>query len=168
MFVAVAARTYQSLAGSDARHYGLKRPLVPALQDNPLRIRILRHDVSASASGSARTCFAGLLTRRENEGRNDGFNEVNLTPIGEANYPRDLTNGNNGIRRRNYIDFSTSNEDLHGMHDPRRFPIPNVTRLFPKRRRVANANRSQGDTKTTRWSATTSGPTAPNGGCGSS
>lgn len=162
--------------------------------------------------------FAGLLTRRENEGRNDGLNEVNLTPVGDANYPLDLTNGNNGIRRRNYIDFSTSNADLHGMHDPRRFQIRNVngvtsglvrtrdattndltrtdsmmaavqsrfwndrvvltggvrrdkqavwgstadlngngdinddrhpvTRLFPKRRRVSTANRSQGDTRT--------------------
>jgi iron complex outermembrane receptor protein len=162
--------------------------------------------------------FAGLLTRRENEGRNDGLNEVNLTPVGDALYPRDLTNANNGIRRRTYLDFSSSNPDLRGMHDPRHYQIRNVngvtsglvrtrdattndltrtdsmmaavqsrfwkdrivltagirrdkqavwgstadvngngdvnddrdpvTRLFPKRRRQPNANRSQGDTRT--------------------
>ncbi len=162
--------------------------------------------------------LAGLLTRRENEGRDDGYNEVNLTPDGSANYPRDLTNGNNAIRRRSYLDFSSANPDLRGMHDPRRFAINNVngvtsglvrtrdasrndltrtdsemiasqsrwfggrlvvtagarvdkqavwgstadlngngdinddrdpvSRLFPKRRRVANATRSQGHTST--------------------
>ena len=162
--------------------------------------------------------FAGLLTRRENNGHNDSLNEVNLTPVGDANFPRDLTNANNQLRRRSYLDFSTSNADYRGLHDPRRYPIRNVngvtsglvrtrdattndltrtdssmaafqsrwfdsrivltggvrrdkqavwgstadlnangdinddrdpvTRLFPTRRRVANANRSQGDTRT--------------------
>jgi len=67
--------------------------------------------------------FAGLLSRRENDGHNDSLNEVNKTPVGDANYPRDLTNANNGLRRRTYLDFSTSNADLRGMLDPRRYPI---------------------------------------------
>ena len=162
--------------------------------------------------------LAGLWSRRENEGHNDGLNEVNVTPVGDANFPRDLTNANNGIRRRTYLDFSSGNSDLRGMHDPRRFPINNVngvtsglvrtrdatsndltrtdsemiatqsrwlegrvvftagwrkdkqavwgstadlngdgsinddrdpiTRLFPQRRRLATANRSQGNTRT--------------------
>lgn len=162
--------------------------------------------------------LAGLWSRRENVGRNDGLNEVNVTPAGDANFPRDLTNANNGIRRRTYLDFASGNADLRGMHDPRRFPINNingvtsglvrtrdattndltrtdsemiatqsrwldgrvvvtagwrrdkqsvwgstadldgngdinndrdpVTRLFPVRRRVANASRSQGNTRT--------------------
>ncbi|MBL9200851.1 MAG: TonB-dependent receptor plug domain-containing protein [Opitutaceae bacterium] len=162
--------------------------------------------------------LAGLWSRRENEGRNDGLNEVNRTPAGDANFPRDLTNANNQLRRRTYLDFSTSNAELRGMHDPRRFPVNNVngvtsalvrtrdattndltrtdsemiatqsrwldgrvvvtagwrkdkqavwgstadvdgngdinndrdpvTRLFPARRRLATANRSQGDTRT--------------------
>jgi len=70
--------------------------------------------------------LAGLLSRRENDGHNDSLNEVNRTPVGDANYPRDLTNANNGIRRRTYLDFSTSNPDLRGMHDPRLSPINNV------------------------------------------
>ncbi|MBL9186347.1 MAG: TonB-dependent receptor [Opitutaceae bacterium] len=67
--------------------------------------------------------LAGLLTRRENVGRDDGFNEVNLTPAGDAFYPRDLTNANNQIRRRTYLDFSTSDPDRRGMLDPRKYPI---------------------------------------------
>ncbi len=70
--------------------------------------------------------LAGLLTRRENVGHNDSLNEVNATPDGSANYPRDLTNANNQLRRRTYLDFSSGNPDLRGMHDPRRFPVNNV------------------------------------------
>jgi len=70
-----------------------------------------------------RHTFALLWSRRENEGRNDGFNEVNLTPDGSAFYPADLTNANNQIRRRSFLDFSTSNPDLRGMQDPRLHPI---------------------------------------------
>ncbi|MBI4624394.1 MAG: TonB-dependent receptor plug domain-containing protein [Verrucomicrobia bacterium] len=162
--------------------------------------------------------LAGLLSRRENFGRNDGLNEANITPAGNANYPADVTNANNQIRRRTYIDLSSRNADRRGMHDPRRFPIANVngvtaalvrtrdastndlnrtdsqmaaiqsrffdnrliltggirkdkqavwsstadlngngninddrdpvSRLFPKRRRNANASRSEGDTRT--------------------
>lgn len=67
--------------------------------------------------------FAALWSRRENLGRNDGLNEVNLTPDGTANYPRDLTNTNNQIRRRTYLDFSSSDPALRGMHDPVQNPI---------------------------------------------
>lgn len=69
--------------------------------------------------------IAGLLSRRENVGHNDGFNEVNLTPLGDANFPRDLTNANNQLRRRSYLDFSTSNPAYRGLHDPKRYPIVN-------------------------------------------
>lgn len=70
-----------------------------------------------------RHSIAALWSRRENKGRNDGFNEVNLTPDGSANYPRDLTNANNGIRRRTYLDFSSTDPRLRGMHDPALHPI---------------------------------------------
>jgi outer membrane receptor protein involved in Fe transport len=70
--------------------------------------------------------LAGLLSRRENFGRNDSLNEVNLTPVGDANYPRDLTNANNQLRRRTYIDLTSRDPNLRGMHDPRRFPVANL------------------------------------------
>jgi hypothetical protein len=70
-----------------------------------------------------RHTFATLWTRRENFGRNDGLNEVNLTPDGSTFYPADLTAANNGIRRRTYLDLSSSDPALRGMHDPRLHPI---------------------------------------------
>lgn len=70
-----------------------------------------------------RHTFAALATRRENLGRNDGFNEVNLTPAGAGFYPADLTNANNAIRRRTYLDLASSDPARRGMHDPRLYPI---------------------------------------------
>ena len=46
----------------------------------------------------------GLLSRRINRSRNDNLFEVNTTPAGDANYPRDLTNANNRLYRRAYLD----------------------------------------------------------------
>jgi iron complex outermembrane receptor protein len=70
--------------------------------------------------------FSALAARRENRGRNDGLNEVNVTPARDGLYPSDLTHANNLLRRRSYLDFSTSNPELRGLHDPRRHPVRNV------------------------------------------
>lgn len=68
--------------------------------------------------------FAGLLSRRNNVNQTPGtFAERNLTPAGDALYPRDLTSGNNAIVRRSYLDFSTGNSDYRGLHDVRRHPV---------------------------------------------
>lgn len=47
---------------------------------------------------------AGLASRRRNDTDNDTLVEVNSTPAGTALYPADLTNINNRINRRVYID----------------------------------------------------------------
>jgi len=80
-------------------------------------------DLRRRSDWLGRHTFAALWSRRENLGRDDGFDEVNLTPDGSTLYPRDLTNANNAIRRRSYLDFSTSDPNLRGMHDPRLHPI---------------------------------------------
>ena len=46
----------------------------------------------------------GLLSKRINKARNDNLFEVNTTPAGDALYPRDLTNANNRLYRRVYLD----------------------------------------------------------------
>ncbi len=46
----------------------------------------------------------GLLSRRINKSANDNLFEVNTTPVGDAIYPRDITNANNRIYRRAYLD----------------------------------------------------------------
>ncbi|MBI5690283.1 MAG: TonB-dependent receptor plug domain-containing protein [Verrucomicrobia bacterium] len=84
---------------------------------------------------------AGLLSRRENLGRDDGLNEVNLTPTGDANYPRDLTNANNQLRRRTYIDLTSPNPNLRGMHDPRLYPILNANGVTSGLVRTRDASR---------------------------
>lgn len=48
--------------------------------------------------------LTGLLSRRVNRSNNDNLFEVNATPAGDANYPRDLTNANNRLYRRVYLD----------------------------------------------------------------
>jgi outer membrane receptor protein involved in Fe transport len=80
-------------------------------------------DLRRRSDWLGRHTFAALWQRRQNEGRNDGLNEVNLTPDGSANYPLDLTNANNMIRRRSYLDFGSANPDRRGLHDPRLNPI---------------------------------------------
>ncbi len=68
--------------------------------------------------------FAALLSRRDNVNQTPGnFVERNLTPAGDANYPLDLTSGNNAIIRRSYLDFSSNNPDFRGLHDARHQPI---------------------------------------------
>lgn len=46
----------------------------------------------------------GLASRRISQARNDNLFEVNTTPVGDATYPRDITNANNRIYRRVYLD----------------------------------------------------------------
>jgi outer membrane receptor protein involved in Fe transport len=67
--------------------------------------------------------FSGLLARRDAWNRNDGLNEVNITPDVSASFPLDLTDPANLIRRRTYLDFSSSTASIRGLHDPRLHPI---------------------------------------------
>jgi outer membrane receptor for ferric coprogen and ferric-rhodotorulic acid len=169
--------------------------------------------------------FAGLWARRENRGHNDTLAETNMTPSAAFFAPgtaaatvADLTQGPNGITRRNTIDFSSGDPAKRGFHDPFKYWLTGqngvtsglaritdsttndvtrtdsmmvafqsrvfadrlvltgglrndrqrawlatadfngngsvaderdpVTRLFPKRIRLAKANYSQGDTRT--------------------
>jgi iron complex outermembrane receptor protein len=67
--------------------------------------------------------LAGLVSRRDNENVTPGnFTERNVTPQllnNPAIYSADLTSGNNVITRRTYLDFSSANRDLRGLHDVR-------------------------------------------------
>ena len=94
--------------------------------------------------------FAALISRREDENMSDGLNEVNITPAGDANYPNDLTSGNNGIRRRTYFYFSRSDPALRGLHDPLKYPIVNqngVTSGMMRTRDVGANNLNRTDSK---------------------
>lgn len=81
-------------------------------------------DLNRRSRWLGRHRFAGLLSRRDNVNQTPGNRvERNLTPAGDAIYPRDLTSGNNAIIRRSYLDFSSDNADFRGLHDARHQPI---------------------------------------------
>jgi len=81
-------------------------------------------DLTRRSQWFGRHRFAGLLSRRANVNQTPGtFTERNLTPVGDTIYPLDLTNGNNTIVRRSYLDFSQANPDFRGLHDAARHPI---------------------------------------------
>lgn len=90
-----------------------------------------------------RHTLAGLVSRRETASISDDFREVNVTPAGTANYPADLTNANNGILRRTYLDFSSSDPARRGVHDPLRYPIVAQGGVTAGIRRVQDNNRDE-------------------------
>lgn len=77
----------------------------------------------------------GLLSKRVNKSFNDNLFEINATPAGDALYPLDLTNANNRILRRVYLNPFDSGPK--GGVDARRYPIAQggVTSAF---RRIQN------------------------------
>jgi iron complex outermembrane receptor protein len=84
-------------------------------------------DLTRHSQWLGRHRVAALASRRDNENLTPGnFTERNLTPHLLNNptiYPADLTSGNNTITRRTYLDFSSGNGDVRGLHDIRNHPI---------------------------------------------
>ncbi len=91
--------------------------------------------------------FAGLLSRRDNENQTPGtFAERNITPQLMNNptlYPADLTSGNNAIVRRTYLDFSSDNLDVHGLHDVRNHPLTGQNGVTSGYVRIADNSRDE-------------------------
>lgn len=82
--------------------------------------------------------LAGLVSRSEAFSYTDSMQEVNITPPGTATYPLDVTNANNVLLRRTYLDFTTPDSRWHGQHDPLLFPINNLNGITTGYRRIAN------------------------------
>lgn len=94
--------------------------------------------------------LAGLLSRTNSFTFDDAFASQNVTPVGNAQYPRDLTNGNNQILRRVYVDFSTADPHRHGLFDPLEYPLTGqngVTEGYVRTADSARDNLSQLDTR---------------------
>jgi outer membrane receptor protein involved in Fe transport len=90
-----------------------------------------RLDFTKRSKWFGRHDFAGLLSRTDVliDGDPQGTQQmVNITPhltraalgIGANIYPDNLTNGNNRINRRAYIDFSNPDPKWHGLYDYRK------------------------------------------------
>ncbi len=82
--------------------------------------------------------FAALASRETTYAINDVLREVITNPPGTANYPLDITNANNGVLRRTYLDFSRSDPHLRGALDPREYPIQNLNGISTGFRRTAD------------------------------
>lgn len=82
--------------------------------------------------------FAFLASREVNYGLNDVLREVITNPPGTANYPLDLSNANNAVLRRTYLDFNGGDRRLRGALDPREFPIQNLNGITTGFRRTAD------------------------------
>ncbi len=94
--------------------------------------------------------IAGLVTRTNAYTYDDAFSSQNVTPAGNAQYPLDLTNGNNQILRRAYIDFSTDDPHRHGLFNPLEYPLTGqngVTEGYVRTGDSARDNLSQLDTQ---------------------
>jgi iron complex outermembrane recepter protein len=70
--------------------------------------------------------IAALLARNITRQDTEALNETNITPAGTAQYPLNLTSGNNAIFRKTYLDFSGSGAGLRGQVNPFTNPIINL------------------------------------------
>jgi outer membrane receptor protein involved in Fe transport len=82
-----------------------------------------RLDFTRRSRWLGRHDVAGLLSSTDSFNRDDELASRNITPAGTATYPLDLTNGNNLIIRKSYIDFANPDPRWRGLFDPRRFPL---------------------------------------------
>ncbi len=85
--------------------------------------------------------FAAMLSQRDSFNLDDGnIRPVNANPLTNlAN--GDLTNSNNQLWRRSYLDFSSSDPALRGLHDPRKHPVNDPNGVIEKYVRVGNSGR---------------------------
>ena len=70
--------------------------------------------------------FAALATSEQYDFVTEQRNEVNITPVGSAAYPLDVTVAGNQIWRRTYLDFSSSDPRKRGALSYKEFPLVNL------------------------------------------
>ena len=84
--------------------------------------------------------FAALATRETNSNTGDVLREVIINPPGTALYPLDVTNANNSVFRRNYLDFATDDLTRRGALEPTGYPITNINGISTGYRRLTDAS----------------------------
>jgi len=119
-------------------------------QDSVRAIASYKLDLSAIHLGVH--SITALSARQRADTNNDTVTLVNLTPPGTTTYPVNLTNSNNTIRERTYLNFGSDNLSERGALDPSQYPISSVTAYgtggaaFPVTagyRRIANSTNPQ-------------------------
>ncbi len=82
-----------------------------------------RLDLTSRNRWLGRHDLAALVGRTDTLNRDDIFDNRNTTPLGNVTFPLDFTNGNNGVFRRTYLDFSNPDPRWHGLADPNRYRL---------------------------------------------
>jgi outer membrane receptor protein involved in Fe transport len=82
-----------------------------------------RLDLTSRHRWLGRHDLASLVSRTNTFNRDDTLDNRNVTPVGNATFPLDITNGNNQVIRRTYLDFSKSDPRGHGLADPNRYRL---------------------------------------------
>lgn len=100
-----------------------------------------RLDLTPRSRWLGRHDIAGLVSRTDLLTRDDTLDNRNTTPLGNATFPLDLTNGNNQILRRTYLDFSNPDPRWHGLAAPGRNRLNGRAGITEAMVRVADAGR---------------------------
>lgn len=100
-----------------------------------------RLDLTPRSRWFGRHDVAGLVSRTDFLTRDDTLDNRNTTPPGNATFPLDLTNGNNQILRRTYLDFSSPDPRRHGLAAPGRNRLNGRAGITEAMVRVADVGR---------------------------
>ena len=85
--------------------------------------------------------LAALISRTDTLNRDDTLDNRNTTTLGKATFPLDITNGNNQVLRRTYLDFSNPDPRWHGLADPNRYRLSGQAGITEAMVRVGDAGR---------------------------
>ena len=100
-----------------------------------------RLDLTSRNRWLGRHELAALASRTDTLNRDDTLDNRNITPIGNAIFPLDVTNGQNGILRRTYLDFSNPDPRWHGLADPNRYRLTGQGGITESMVRVGDSSR---------------------------
>jgi outer membrane receptor for ferric coprogen and ferric-rhodotorulic acid len=87
--------------------------------------------------------FAALASSEQYDFVTEARNEVNITPVGNATYPLDITVASNQIWRRTYLDFSSNDPRKRGALNYKEFPLVNLNGVTSGFRNTNDASNVQ-------------------------
>jgi outer membrane receptor protein involved in Fe transport len=123
----------------EGRNYGLL--IADRTIDDYRLTTSYRLDLTSRSRWLGRHDLAALVSRTDTLNRDDTLDNRNITPVGNAVFPLDVTNGNNQVLRRTYLDFSNPDPRWHGLADPNRYRLAGQAGITEAMVRVGDAGR---------------------------
>ena len=123
----------------EGRNYGLL--IADRTTDDYRLTTSYRLDLTPRHRWLGRHDLAALVSRTNAFNRDDTLDNRNTTPVGNATFPLDITNGNNQVIRRTYLDFSKPDPRGHGLADPNRYRLAGQGGITEGMVRVGDAGR---------------------------